>query len=150
MNQRTKRELEFAVSLVRLTSRDRHKANTALQRLRDNRTDIIITRNLSRRADEFMAATGQRLYVRQIARGVYRQISDEHGQAKPLGILLAAVLTLLASAWLINLAVFFMAAAPASIAAFFPAITIVCLLIYAYVWLVVGAQAVQRIRRQTA
>lgn len=154
MNQRTKRELEFSVKLVRVSPRARQDANLALQRLRDNPPDIIITRNLAHRADEFMAATGRRLFVRQLTTGVYRRLADDRGQATTLGIAVAAALTVLAVN-LITSMVFLFSDVPDPVTraqdmVFFSSVAAVVFLVYGVIWLRIGAQTIHRMRRQTA
>lgn len=153
MNQRTKRELEFSVKIVRVSPRARQDANLALQRLRDNPPDIIITRNLAHRADEFMAATGRRLFVRQLTAGVYRRLADDRGQATTLGIAVAAALTIVAVN-LITSMVFLFSDVPDPVTraqdmVFFSSVAAVVFLVYGVIWLRIGAQTIHRMRRQT-
>lgn len=154
MNQRTKRELEFSVKLVRVSLRARKDANLTLQRLRDNPPDIIITRNLAHRADEFMAATGRRLFVRQLTTGVYRRLADEGGQATTLGIAVAAALTILAVNLITNMVFLFSDVGDPIMRAqdltFYSSVAVGVFLIYALIWLRIGAQTISKLRRQIA
>lgn len=154
MNQRTKRELEFSVKLVRVSPRARQDANLALQRLRDNPPDIIITRNLAHRADEFMAATGRRLFVRQLTAGVYRRLADDRGQATTLGIAVAAALTIVVINLITSMVFFFTDIADPITRShdlvLFSSVAVGVFLIYALIWLRIGVQTISRARRQMA
>lgn len=150
MNQRLKRELEFSVKLLRLSPRARHAANTTLHCLPDNQPDIIITRHLSARADEYLTATGQRLFVRQIATGIYRRLADDRGQATTLGIFVAASFTVFAIS-LISSMVFFFSDVPDPATRnhdfmLFSIAAVVVFLIYGAIWLRIGVQTIQRLR----
>jgi hypothetical protein len=116
--------------------------------------NLIITRRLDRVASEFQAATGQRLYVRQIARGVYRQLTDEGGQATTLGIAVAAALTVLAVNLITSMVFFFTDIADPVTRShdmiLFSSLAIVVFLVYGTIWLRIGAQTVYRLRQRTA
>lgn len=154
MNQRTKRELEFSVKLVRVSPRARQDANLALQRLRDNPPDIIITRNLAHRADEFMAATGRRLFVRQLTTGVYRRLADDRGQATTLGIAVAAALTIVVINLITSMVFFFTDIADpvtrSQDLVLFSSVAVGVFLIYAIIWLRIGVQTIGRMRQRLA
>ncbi len=154
MKQRTRRELEFSVKLISVSPRTRQETNSALQRLRDNPPDIIITRNLAHRADEFMAATGRRLFVRQVATGIYRRLADDRGPATPLGIAVAALLTIAASYGIVGMALAFSSGPNPTIASenalIFGSAAAAFLLTYAVIWLRIGVQTINRARTQMA
>lgn len=111
------------------------------------RLNLIVPRPLDHVASEFQSATGQRRYVHQIAHSVYRQLSNDRSQPA-LGVL-AAVLTIFASFSITAMALASMETAP-DIAMLFPTVATIVLLAYGAIWLSIGAQTLQRIRRRTA
>lgn len=116
--------------------------------------NLIITNRLDRVASEFQATTGRRLYVRQIAHGVYRQLADEGGQATTLGIAVAAALTIIAVNLITSMVFLFSDVADPVMRAqdmvFFSSVAAVVFLVYGVIWLRIGAQTIHRMRRQTA
>ncbi len=116
--------------------------------------NLIITRNLGRVASEFQVATGRRLYVRQIAHGIYRQLSDDGGQATTLGIAVAAVLTLFAVNAISSM-VFTFSDVPDPIIrshdlTMFSALAVGVFMVYGAIWLRIGAQVMRRARQRLA
>lgn len=116
--------------------------------------NLIITRRLDRVASEFQATTGRRLYVRQIAHGVYRQLADDNGQATTLGIAVAAALTVLAVNLITSMVFFFTDIADPVTRShdmiLFSSMAVVVFLVYGLIWLRIGAQTIYRLRQRTA
>lgn len=83
MKQRIKRELDFSIRLTRLSLENRAVIHHLQQRLRDDYRGLLLSLNLARTAQAHFAITGQRLYVQQIARGIYRHIADVSGEIEP-------------------------------------------------------------------
>lgn len=116
--------------------------------------NLIITNRLDHVAADFQASTGQRLYVRQIARGIYRQLSDDNGQATTLGIGVAAALTILAVNLITNMVFLFSDVGDPIMRAqdltFYSSVAVGVFLIYGVIWLRIGAQTISKLRRQIA
>lgn len=118
--------------------------------------NLIVTRHLDRVASEFMASTGRRLYVRQIARGIYRQLSDDNGQATTLGIGVAAALTIIAVNLITNMVFIFSEVTDPATRShdflLFSTAAVGVFLFYGFIWLRIGAQAIHqlRLRKQLA
>lgn len=151
-----KRELdtfEFSINWKLLTQSER-KIIAASVKASQARSGIIVTRHLDQRALEHQATTGQRLFVQQIARGVYRQISDDNGQATTLGIGVAAALTILAVNLITNMVFLFSDVGDPIMRAqdltFYSSVAVGVFLIYALIWLRIGAQTISKLRRQIA
>lgn len=152
------RTLEYSARELHHTATERLEilkdVNSRLPRQWGKGGNLIITPRLESVAADFMAATGQRLYVRQIARGIYRQLSDEQGQAKPLGIGVAAALTILAVNLITNMVFLFSDVGDpitrAQDLTFYSSVAVGVFLIYALIWLRIGAQTISKLRQRTA
>lgn len=98
-----------------------------------------------------MTATGQRLFVRQIATGIYRRLADDRGQATTLGIAVAAALTVVVVNLITSMVFFFTDIADPVTRShdlvLFSSVAVGVFLLYGLIWLRIGAQTIARMRQ---
>ena len=145
--QRAKRELDCSIRISRVSRQSRIEINEPLQRLPDAQPHLIITGNIFNQIAHWQAATGQRVFVNQIVRGVYRRIVDDGQRPTMLGALLALLLAMM-SGYL----VIYLAAVPDFVDLLQHSMLLLvaglaALIGYTTIWLRFGASALYRIRR---
>jgi hypothetical protein len=77
MNDRIKREIDFAVRLRRINLVDRAEVSAIMQSLPDKRTGYVVTLRPLRFIRQHASLTQQRVFIERVFVGVYRVIDDQ-------------------------------------------------------------------------